>query len=217
MSDLEYLKHYICKRLALDEFFNHFEKKQFFKCINSCITNPKYGVSSIKQFCNRLDELAKVLEAFDLSKMDIASIIVNEPSLIFINPSDIYYKYLMLGVSPSLDSKIRDERKDNIINRPQDLRTSLNLVYARFRLCVDLDYTNINWSLLLHISEEQFATKFVDDGSGTPYKCFPNKSDLDSKKLMERYPITDEDLTYLEDFDANKEIVRRYHEKSKSK
>lgn len=217
MSDLEYLKYYLNKSLGLDEFLNNFERKQFYNIVTSYVNSPAHHVSSVQILRSYIDELIKVLESFDLSKMDIAAVIVNEPSLIFMDPKHVYYKYLMVGATARLNESMHEERKERIVSKPQDLRTSLLVAYARFRLCLDVGYPEISWSLLLHISEDQFATRFISDGTDTPYKCFTSKEELSNAKLIERYPLDGEDLTYLEGFDANKEIARRYHEKSKNK
>ena len=163
---------------------------------------------------NHLENLSHLLSVLGFSSEEMVVLINNNSSLI--HDTQLYLKILFLGfLEPyDLDGKIR---KGLLISKNNDLRCSLELMWARYQLMIIVEYPSISWSNVLHDSEREFAQKFVKGKYKKPYQLYNEITDLTSKKLMELYPINPEILNggdFLKTFSVNERIVALYENKT---
>ena len=196
--------------LKLNSYLDSAGQSLFWDSIKSYMQhcrNEQLGGRTYDYVSTKLNQLMTFFQTIDLSEKEIIMVIQEFPSILNSSVSDIYYKYLLLGV---IDSNENLNRKDRLINNPKDFITGLSLVYARYCLMVDLNYPQITYSNLFHDSAFEFASKFVKKKYNKPYQIFNNIDELTSEKLIEKYPLDEQALLNMKTWPENQEIVAKF-------
>lgn len=158
-----------------------------------------------------LKELVLLMDAIGLSVEERIEVLTNMPSLI--NTSkDMVTKYLLLGM---LENDENSYRKKKLINRTNDFRIGLKKLYGRYTLAVHAGYPEINWNLLVHSTDIEFAKRFVKGAYYKPYQMF--KSTDEVLAYVDKVSLDSLDIEEIMSWDVNREIVDRYGERKNRK
>ena len=204
------------EKLSLDEYLNYEQKITFFmkiaKYLDHSRTSNSVGRTPIT-ISKNLDRLIDFLKMIDCTDIEIIEIISESPDILNVDIMKIYSKYLILGSIPEcLDNP--HFRKDMLIKKPRDFRTGLTTLYARYQFSKTLNYPEdkINWSMLMHDTNSEFAKKFVKNAYNKPYKIYDSSSEFDMYEIKEKYPFSLECLEEFKDLEVNQEIILRTEE-----
>lgn len=153
----------------------------------------------------RFDDYCVLFSAFGLSDKEIIEVIFKEPSIINNQPTELYYKYLILGVTVFN----KDERNEKLLNKPSDYRTSLKKIFARYSLMHRVGYPIISISSLLHDTDSEFAHKFVRKNYYKPYQFLDDETPLLNEDWMNEFPCSEEAIECFKELEINKELVAK--------
>jgi hypothetical protein len=156
-----------------------------------------------------LNELVILMEAIGLSNEEKVIVITNMPSLLNTS-SDMITKYLLLGVLENEDNTFR---KNKLINKTNDFRIGLRKLYARYVLATHAGYPEINWNLLVHSSDLEFAKRFVRGSYYKPYQMFRNIDEV--MAYLDRIDVSQMEIDEIISWDVNRELVENYGERKR--
>ncbi len=158
-----------------------------------------------------LDELMNLMDAIDLSTEERVQVLTNMPSLL--NTSkDMITKYLLLGCLENEDNTFR---KKKLINKTNDYRIGLKKLYGRYILASNAGYPEINWNLLVHSSDTEFAKRFVRGPYYKSYQMFERMDEV--LAYVDKVSLDTLDIDVIMSWDVNREIVDRYGERKNRK
>ena len=158
-----------------------------------------------------LTELMILMDAIELSNEERVQILTNMPSLL--NTSkDMITKYLLLGCLENEDNTFR---KKKLINKTNDYRIGLKKLYGRYVLASNAGYPEINWNLLVHSSDSEFAQRFVRGPYYKPYQMFATSEEVFA--YIDKVSLDGLDIDEIMSWNVNREIVDRYGERKSRK
>lgn len=207
---------YFKEKLGLDVYLSDNEMIMFFASLSGYLSHSRTGNSSGRTFGTikkNLDDLYDFLRKIGCKEREIITILENSFDMLNVEVKKLYNKYLLLGVIKDCESD-PDFRKKMIITRPRDFRVSLEMVYARYMFAISVGYpeAKINWSMLMHDTNSEFAKKFVKNAYYKPYKIFESTSDCTPEWLLNNFPIDDNFINSLKDLEVNKGIVMQFEQ-----
>lgn len=156
-----------------------------------------------------LTELMLLLDALSLSYEEKIIVLSNMPTLLNTS-SDMITKYLLLGVLENEDNTFR---KNKLINKTNDFRIGLKKLYGRYMLAVHARYPNINWNLLVHSTDVEFALRFCKNAYNKPYQIFNNVEEV--LEYVDNVSLETLDVDEIISWDVNRELVDRYGERKR--
>lgn len=159
---------------------------------------------TLEYLINNLEELIKLLEAINCTKHEIILILTSSPSILN-GVNDLYNKYLFLAI---IENNENNFRKTKLIGKAAEYRISLNKIYQRYCLLCDLDYPYINWNILVHASDKEFADVFICRTYKKPYQKFITVEEV--LRQLNTYDINNLDIEYYKSLDINRELVEKY-------
>lgn len=156
-----------------------------------------------------LSELVILMDAIGLSNEEKVIVLTNMPSLL--NTSkDMITKYLLLGV---LENDDNTYRKNKLVNKTNDFRIGLKKLYSRYVLATHAGYPDINWNLLVHSSDLEFAKRFVRGSYYKPYQIFRSIEDV--MAYLDRIDVSQMEVDEIMSWDVNRELVDNYGERKR--
>lgn len=207
---------YFRRKLKLDEYLSDNEMIMFFAALSSYLSHSRTGNSSGRTFetvKKNLDELYNFLECIGCNEREMITIIENSFDMLNVGVDKLYKKYLLLGLIKECEND-PEYRKKMILGKPKDFRVGLETVYARYVFASSVGYPKekINWSMLMHDTNSEFAKKFVKNAYYKPYKIFESTSDCRPEWLIEQFPLDEGFIADLRELEVNKEVVMRFEE-----
>ena len=158
-----------------------------------------------------LTELMLLMDALELTYEERVTILTNMPSLLNTS-SDMITKYLLLGVLENEDNTFR---KKKLINKTNDFRIGLRKLYGRYILATHAGYPEINWNLLVHSTDLEFASRFVKGAYYKPYQMFGSIEEVEA--YIANVNIESLDINEIMSWDVNRELVDKYGESKNRK
>lgn len=156
-----------------------------------------------------LSELVVLMDAIGLSNSEKVIALTNMPSLI--NTSqDMITKYLLLGV---LENEENTYRKNKLVNKTNEFRIGLRKLYGRYILATYAGYPEINWNLLVHSSDLEFAKRFIKGAYYKPYQMFKSIEEVDA--YIAKVNVEELDIDEIMSWEVNRELVDKYGERKK--
>ncbi|MBQ3021206.1 MAG: hypothetical protein IJD92_03175 [Bacilli bacterium] len=190
--------------LDLDNIFSVEEKSSFFEKIIPYLQHNRNKTllgRKPETIERQIDNYINFCKSIGLKKIEIVKSIYNFPSIIHtFNEEDFLYKYILMSVVENEDNTIR---KNMIVEKPEDFKISLNVLYARYCLMKDLKYPNITWRNLIHDSHNDFVSKFVKRGYDKAYKVYKSCDMLTKEVLENMYPVDYNFILELDNLDIN--------------
>lgn len=166
---------------------------------------------SLEYLERHLTELMLLMDALELTTEERVQILTNMPSLL--NTSkDMITKFLLLGCLENEDNTFR---KKKLINKTNDYRIGLKKLYGRYILASNAGYPEINWNLLVHSTDTEFAQRFVRGPYYKPYQMFETIEEV--LEYVNNVSLDGLDINEIMSWDVNREIVDRYGERKNSK
>lgn len=166
---------------------------------------------SIEYLERHLTELMLLMDALELTTEERVQILTNMPSLL--NTSkDMIIKFLLLGCLENEDNTFR---KKKLINKTNDYRIGLKKLYGRYIVASNACYPEINWNLLVHSTDTEYAQRFVKGAYYKPYQMFETIEDV--LKAVDEVSLDSLDVNEIMSWDVNREIVDRYGERKNRK
>ena len=161
-------------------------------------------------YLNRhLTELSLLMDAIELTNEEKVTVLTNMPSLL--NTSkDMITKYLLLGV---LENEENGFRKKKLINKTNEYRIGLKKLYGRYVLATYAGYPEINWNLLVHSSDVEFAKRFVKGAYYKPYQVFANIEDV--LAYVDNVSLDTLDVDEIMSWEVTRELVDKYGERKR--
>ena len=156
-----------------------------------------------------LSELILLMDAIELSNEEKVIVLTNMPSLLNTS-SDMITKYLLLGV---LENEDNTYRKKKLINKTNEYRIGLKKLYGRYVLATHAGYPEINWNLLVHSSDFEFAKRFVRASYYKPYQMFRDVEEVYA--YLDRIDVSNIDIDEIMSWDVNRELVDKYGERKR--
>ena len=92
--------------------------------------NEQLGGRTYEYLLTKLDQLVTLFTKLELTKGEIINVIQEFPSILNSNYSDIYNKFLLLGITE--DDASLSKRKAMLIRKPRDYVVGLDLLFARY-------------------------------------------------------------------------------------
>lgn len=158
----------------------------------------------------KLDNLIFSLNCIDLNKKEIIKVLINLPNILNC-VDDLYYKYLLLGIIENEDNTLR---KNKLVNKTKDFMVGLSKIYARSQLLEKVGYEP-SWNSLVHASDREFASVFVQGKYQKPYQVFESVNQV--LDWLENVNIENLDIEYFKSLKVNEEFIERYEGKIASK
>ena len=156
-----------------------------------------------------LSELILLMDAIELSNEEKVIVLTNMPSLLNTS-NDMITKYLLLGV---LENEDNTYRKKKLINKTNEYRIGLKKLYARYVLATHAGYPEINWNLLVHSSDFEFAKRFVRGSYYKPYQMFRDVEEVYA--YIDRIDVSNIEIDEIMSWDVNRELVDKYGERKR--
>ena len=151
--------------------------------------NEQLGGRTYEYLLTKLDQLVTLFTKLELTKGEIINVIQEFPSILNSNYSDIYNKFLLLGITE--DDASLSKRKAMLIRKPRDYVVGLDLLFARYAFLCEVGYPQITYSILIHDSEAEFANKFIKKAYFKPYQIYNDVSEISSAILIAKYPFNE--------------------------
>ena len=166
---------------------------------------------SLEYLERHLNELMLLMDALELTNEERVQILTNMPSLL--NTSkDMITKFLLLGCLENEDNTFR---KKKLINKTNDYRIGLKKLYGRYIVASNASYPEINWNLLVHSTDIEYAQRFVKGAYYKPYQMFETVEDV--LEAVDGVSLDSLDVNEIMSWDVNREIVDRYGERKNRK
>lgn len=199
-------------KLSLNELSPE-EQSRFIYAMNKYLdhgrTGDKINGRTIEFIEDRLNNLINLFEAIGLTSYEMVRTISNFPSILN-NIDELYNKYVFLGL---IENEENTFRKNKLINKTRDFMTSYNTIIARYTLACYTGYNNINWNLLVHSTDSEFASIFIFGTYKKPYQRFLNEKQVNA--WLATVDINSTDLEYYKNLKVNEELVSKYEGKSR--
>lgn len=157
----------------------------------------------------RIDKLLEFLFALEFSLRECVLIITRHPEILN-GVENLYEKYLFLGLIENMDNTVR---KSKLFSRPRDFMSSLNKMYARYKLIIESGYNNVTWNSLVHASDREFCKIFVEGSHHKKHQLFDNE--LQVLDYLVSVDINELDMDKFKKMTVNEELVRRYEGKGR--
>ncbi|MGM9835002.1 MAG: hypothetical protein ACI31M_04420 [Bacilli bacterium] len=184
--------------------------KKFYSSIkiylNHSSSNTDLKGRTVQYLEQKFDKLIAFYSALGATLDEMVFAISVMPSLLNI-ADDLYAKYLLLGVIENENNTIR---KNNFLNKTNDLRVGLKTLYSRYKLISYSGYRTYNWNNMVHCSEKEFAKIFVKGIYQKPYQLFERIEDVNEWLNKTEF---DFDIECFKDLDVNKEFVEIYEKR----
>ena len=198
---------YLNSRLELDKIPKDL-KKRFLSAMEIYLRHSSSGElkgRSMQYIVNQMNTLIDFLDTFKYSIEEKVSIICNDTSLLN-SVNVLYAKYLFLGIVENSDNTFR---RDKLLHKTKDFRISIEKLYARYLLACECGYDNINWNLLVHASDNEFAKVFVKGTYYKPYQLFDSIESV--LETIEEYMATRQiNMEEYMGLGVNQELVLKY-------
>ena len=123
-----------------------------------------------------------------------------------------FKKYLLVDCQAMARKPNRGNYK-KVLNKTKDFMTSYNTIIARYTLACYTGYNNINWNLLVHSTDSEFASIFIFGTYKKPYQRFLNEEQVNA--WLATVDINSTDLEYYKNLKVNEELVSKYEGKSR--
>ena len=149
------------------------------------------------------------MDAIELTNEEKVTVLTNMPSLLN-TIKDMITNYLLLGV---LENEENGFRKKKLINKTNEYRIGLKKLYGRYVLATYAGSPEINWNLLVHSSDAEFAKRFVKGAYYKPYQVFANIEDVLS--YVDNVSLDTLDVDEIMSWDVNRELVDKYGERKR--
>lgn len=152
----------------------------------------------------KINNLNSFFDMIHLTYEERVQVLTNMPTLL--NTSDdLFNKYLLLGAIEKEGSHIRREK---LVNKTNDYRVGLDVIYKRYVIACNAGYSNISWNLLVHASHKEFASVFIKSEYNKPYQIFNNIMELE--QYMNSISLDTLNFEDVKCWDSNKEIMEEY-------
>lgn len=151
-----------------------------------------------------LDELLKFLDALSYTDEEKVTIITRMPAILN-TTREVIDKFLLLGV---LENEENTFRRKKLLNKTNDYRVGLKKIYGRYITAITAGYPNINWNLLVHATDTEFAMIFVQNVRKKDYQIFESIEDV--LNFVNEVSLSTLDVEELKKWDVNREIVEYY-------
>lgn len=198
---------YLADKLKLDKIDDSLRDRFIDSMIKYMEHGRKAGViegRSIDFLDKHLTELIKLLDVVGLTLEEKIVVLTNLPSLINTS-ADMVKKYLLLGI---IENDNNTFRKDKLINKTNDFRIGLKKLWGRYTLVTNVGYPNINWNILVHASDKEFAKIFVKGAYYKPYQHFGSVEEV--LDYVNNVTLEGFKLEEIMCWDVNKELVEKY-------
>lgn len=191
---------FLNNKLFLDSFLDEEHLIDFYLRIDKYLKNR----SSVKTFFNNVDETISFLEKIGLDYNQIILCIYNWPSIIHADKKDLFNKYLLI-IKP-LHYGLGDyDRDDILINHPKDFMTGIDTLYARIEFFLSPSSNDVT-------RKEMITRRKLFKVTHSEFELMYNiKKDV----LLSMYPLTDDIIKSIMEYDENKEVVGRFYGDSK--
>ena len=154
-----------------------------------------------------LEELLKFLDALMYTDEEKVIIITRMPTILN-TTKDVIDKFLLLGVIENEDNTFRRKK---LLNKTNDYRVGLKKMYGRYITAITAGYPNINWNLLVHATDTEFAMIFVRNVHKKDYQIFESVDEV--LQFVNSISLDTLDIEELKKWDVNREIVEYYEER----
>lgn len=175
-------------------------QQYFLKLMNIYL---KHG-RSYEYVAANLDKLIDFFEGIGIGRVECAIILMNDFSLIN-SINELYDKYLFLGILENEDNTFR---KHKFFSKTKDYRVSLNTMYARYKLCLEAGYGDINWNIIVHSTDNEFVKRFITSTYRKPYQIFESPEQVSN--WLASVDMSDFDIEEFKSLAVNEEIVEKY-------
>lgn len=185
------------------EKFQFNDKEQatiFYNNIVRYISTLRRKVDTFKK---NVDEILEMLKKLDFSNDEIIIMLSKEPSLLHSNKDEMFYRMLIFGkIIPDWE-----KRKELIVHKPQNLRTSEKTTYARVKYLTSdngLQFRrktgNLTARQLVKISHDEFEDFYK----------------ISKEKLLKSYEFNNAALLDIISWPENKEILDKVYNNGRS-
>lgn len=198
----EQLRELFYDKLGL-QYLSQETQKHFFDVMEMYI---KHG-RTYDFISSTLDRLLFFFRAIGVGNIEVSIILTNFPGLLNI-VDDLYSKYLFLGI---IENEENSFRRHKFFSKTKDYRVGLAKMYARYRLCMEAGYEDINWNALVHASDNEFAKMFIESTYRKPYQLFQSVDQVND--WLASVDISELNLEEFKSLPVNKEIVEKYEGK----
>lgn len=199
----EELKEVFYEKLDLSSLSEQMQQ-YFFKSLRIYLSHGR----TYEYVVTCLNNLLEFFEAIGIGNVECAIILMNDFTLL--NDGNLYEKYIFLGIIENDDNTFRNHK---FFSKTKDFRVSLEKIYARYRLCLEAGYTDINWNILVHSTDNEFAKRFITSTYRKPYQIFDSPEQVFD--WLSKVDISELDLEEFKTMDVNKEIVAKYESKKR--
>ena len=151
-----------------------------------------------------LEELLKFLDALSYTDEEKVIIITRMPAILN-TTRDVIDKFLLLGV---LENEENTFRRKKLLNKTNDYRVGLKKIYGRYITAITAGYPNINWNLLVHATDTEFAMIFVQNVHKKDYQIFESIDEV--LDFVNGVSLDTLNVEELKKWDVNREIVDKY-------
>lgn len=151
-----------------------------------------------------LDELLKFLDALMYTDEEKVIIITRMPAILN-TTKDVIDKFLLLGV---IENQENTFRRKKLLNKTNDYRVGIKKIYGRYITAITAGYHNINWNLLVHSTDTEFASIFVKNVHEKDYQIFDTHEEV--LAFVNNVSLDTLNIEELKNWDVNREIVDNY-------
>ena len=176
------------------QYLSQETQKHFFDVMEMYI---KHG-RTYDYICSNLEKLLLFFETIGIGNIEVSIILTNFPGLLNI-VDDLYSKYLFLGIIENEDNSFR---RHKFFSKTKDYRVGLAKMYARYRLCMEAGYGDINWNALVHASDNEFAKIFIEGTYRKPYQLFQSVDQVND--WLSTIDLSELDLEEFKSLSVNK-------------
>ena len=159
---------------------------------------------TIEYLEKHLEELLKFLDALMYTDEEKVIIITRMPAILN-TTRDVIDKFLLLGV---LENEENTFRRKKLLNKTNDYRVGLKKIYGRYITAITAGYPNINWNLLVHATDTEFAMIFVQNVHKKDYQIFESIDEV--LDFVNGVSLDTLNVEELKKWDVNREIVDKY-------
>ena len=198
------LMDFLNKELCLDSLSEQ-SRQYFFKVMSDYMSHGRTD----EYVCANLSKLLDFFSIIGIGNVESTIILANDPSLLNIT-DELYQKYVFLGILENEDNTYRYHK---LFSKTKDFRVSINKLYARYKLCLKAGYPDINWNILVHSSDKEFAQRFVMGTYRKPYQVFNSCEEV--IEWLGAVSMEEVDIEEFKELPVNKELVEKYEKKGR--
>lgn len=162
---------------------------------------------NVETFKKNVSEIIELFSMCGYSNEDIIKIIGEEPSLLHANKNDVFWRLLVLGKVIDRKSGL-SARKQAFIEKPQMLRTSQAVTYARIKYLESKRGKEfLRTDDVLTIRK---ITKITNNEFATSYG-------IEKEELLKMYPFNNKAQLDVVSWEENEDILNNIYNKGKRK